>query len=229
MVGSNVTWGNASCKARASLRPWVGPLKKSGSPKEMWVAPSFTCWRMSCITVSAGTMRNVPWYTGTTGQCRHRCLQPRLDLSAQYGVHAQPAQQCLVHGGVEPIDAEVRLRGEPPDARQGLHRDAGSGMHPHIDGHQVGVPQDFGIELLQRKIEAAHRKALALEPCGRLRQGKRLPPQLIGVDEYDLEGARYFDFGRGSKGAGPGSRLAPACSRRLRYSRHRFSRFWPSQ
>ena len=23
-------------------------------------------------------MRKLPWYTGTTGQCRHRCLQPRL-------------------------------------------------------------------------------------------------------------------------------------------------------
>src|SRR5438445_7813388 len=49
--------------------------------------------------------------------------------------------------------------------------------------------QDSGIELLQRKIEAGHREALALQPRGRLRQGKRLPPQLIGVYEDDLEGA----------------------------------------
>ena len=80
--------------------------------------------------------------------------------------------------------------------------------------------EDLGIELLQRKIEAAHRKALALKPGGRLRQGKRLPPQLIGIDENDLEWLSYFDFGRSSKGAEPGSRLAPAASMRLRYCRH---------
>jgi len=30
------------------------------------------------ITTSIGTMRNLPSYTGTTGQWRHKCLQPRL-------------------------------------------------------------------------------------------------------------------------------------------------------
>ena len=185
MVASNVTPGNASCNARASLSPCVGPLKKSGSPKETCVAPSLTCCAMSSSTTSTGTMRNLPWYTGTTGQCRHRCLQPRLPsakprrgwirpaapggrsarvagrplrsgtsnailpslttgslwagsvphsaaaasirpqslanrqqrrlhLPAQHGAHAQSAQQRLVHGRVEPVDAEVRVRGESP-------------------------------------------------------------------------------------------------------------------
>ena len=176
--------------------------------------------------------------------------QRELQLPAQHGAHAQSAQQRLVHGGVEPVDAEVGLRGEPPDVGQGLHRDAGGGMHAHIKSHQVRIFQDVGIELLQRKIEASHRKALALQQGSRLRQGKRLPPQFIGIDEDDLEGRQslrahatwdnidgesrgggssYFDFGRCSKGAGPGSRLAPASSRRSRYCRHSASRLVPSQ
>src|SRR5882762_6478616 len=82
MVASNVTSGNAACKARASLRPWVGPLKKSGSPKEIWVAPSPTCCRMSSITTSAGTMRNFPWYTGTTGRS---VRQHQVGVAGEFG------------------------------------------------------------------------------------------------------------------------------------------------
>ncbi len=130
--------------------------------------------------------------------------QRGLKLSAQYSSHAQ-------------------------SAKQRLHRDARGGVHAHIYGHDARTLQDFRFDLLQRKIEAGHCKALALEPGNRLRQGERLPPQLIGVDEDDLKWVSYFDFGRCSKGAGPGSRLAPACSRRSRYSRHSVSRFLPSQ
>ena len=114
--------------------------------------------------------------------------QRRLHLPAQHGAHAQSAQQRLVHGRVEPVDAEVRVRGESLDVGQGLDRDAGGGMHAHMNRHQARISQDVGIELLQRKIEACHRKALALEQRRRLRQAKRLPPQFIGVDEDDLEG-----------------------------------------
>jgi hypothetical protein len=102
-------------------------------------------------------------------------------------------------------------------------------MHADINTDQARIREAFRIELLERKVEAAHRKAFALQPGGRLCQGKRLPPQLVGIDENDLEWVRYFDFGRCSNGAGPDSRLAPACSRRSRYSRHRVSRFLPSQ
>ena len=102
-------------------------------------------------------------------------------------------------------------------------------MHAYIKSRQVRILEDFGIELLQRKIEAGHREALALEQRGRLRQGKRLPSQLIGINEHDFEAVSYFDFGRSSNGARPGSRLAPAFSRRSRYCRHSASRFLPSQ
>src|SRR5439155_23329563 len=115
--------------------------------------------------------------------------QRGLQLPAQHGAHAESAEQRLIHGGVEPEDAEVGLWREQFDARQSLHRDPGGGMHAHIKSRQVRILEDFGIELLQRKIEAGHRKALALEQRGRLRQGKRLPPQLIEVYEDDLEGA----------------------------------------
>src|SRR3989304_5972813 len=77
-VASKLTCGNSACSARTSLSAWVGPLKKSGSPNEMCCAPLATWPRMSAITTGTGTMRNFPWYTGTTGQWRHRCLQPRL-------------------------------------------------------------------------------------------------------------------------------------------------------
>ena len=139
-----------------------------------------------------------------------------LKLPTQHGAHAQSAQQRLVHGGVEAVDAEVGLRGELLDAGQGFDRNAGRGMHAHVKRHQARILQSLGIELLERKIDAAHREALALQPRGRLGQGERLPPQLIGVDEDDLERVGYFDFGRCSNGAGPGSRLAPASARRLR-------------
>ena len=89
-------------------------------------------------------------------------------------------------------------------------------MHAHIKRYQARVLEYFRIELLQREIEAGHREACALEPRRRLGQGERLPPQLVGVDEDDLERVGYFDFGRASKGVEPVSRLAPACSRRFR-------------
>lgn len=85
-----------------------------------------------------------------------------------------------------------------------------------MEGDQARALQRFAIEILQRKIEATYRKAFALQPRGGLGEGERLPPQLIGIDEDDLEATGYFDFGRASKGAGPVSRLAPASSRRLR-------------
>ena len=178
--------------------------------------------------------------------------QRELHLAAQHAAHAQSAQQRLVHGGVEPVDAEVGLRCQPTDVRQSLHRDAGRGMHAHINRDQARILQHFGIELLERQIDATHRKALALEPGGGLRQGKRLPPQFTGIDEDNLEGGRhfehrqsrnrgqhgrrkprarcsYFDFGRCSKGAEPGSRLAPASLRPSRYFSHNASRLLPSQ
>ena len=40
------------------------------------------CWRMSCMTTSRLTIRKTPLYTGTIGQWRHKCLQPRLFLSS---------------------------------------------------------------------------------------------------------------------------------------------------
>jgi len=79
----------------------------------------------------------------------------------------------------------MRLRRDVANARDSFDRNAGGGMHAYIKSHQARSLQDFGVELLQRKIEAGHRKALALQPRGRLRQGKRLPPQLIGVYEDD--------------------------------------------
>ena len=59
-------------------RACVGPLKKSGSPNEMCCAPAATCARTSSSTTSTGIARNAPRYTGTIGQWRHRCLQPRV-------------------------------------------------------------------------------------------------------------------------------------------------------
>ena len=123
----------------------------------------------------------------------------------------------------------MRRGGERPDARQGLHRDARGSVHADVHGDQVRVLERCGFELLQRKIEAQNLEALALQPGGGLRQRERLPPQLVGIDQYGLAGAGYLDFGRASNGADPGSRLAPARSRRWRYSCHSFSRFWPSQ
>jgi len=78
IVASKVTRGNSPFRASTTRRAWVGPLRKSGSPNETWVAPQATCWRMSAITTSTGTARKRPRYTGTTGQWRHRWRQPRL-------------------------------------------------------------------------------------------------------------------------------------------------------
>ena len=55
----------------------VGLMRQAKQCREKG-APSLTCCAMSSSTTCTGTMRKLPWYTGTTGQCRHRCLQPRL-------------------------------------------------------------------------------------------------------------------------------------------------------
>ncbi len=87
-------------------------------------------------------------------------------------------------------------------------------FRPSEDAYEAyaGAPAVIVGLMGDHRLGAIARQAKPLRKHGR----KRLPPQLVGVDEHDLEGARYLDFGRGSKGAGPGSRLAPAFSRRSR-------------
>ena len=77
-VKLKVTFGCSACSARAMRSACVGPLRKSGSPKSMWRAPVAICARASSSTTSAGTAKKRPPYTGGIGQCRHRCLQPRV-------------------------------------------------------------------------------------------------------------------------------------------------------
>jgi hypothetical protein len=69
-------------------------------------------------------------------------------------------------------------------------------MHAEIDCHQPRAAQDVRVELLERQVESAHRKAGALEQRRRLGQSERLSPQLVGVDQDDWEGSGYFDLGR---------------------------------
>ena len=143
--------------------------------------------------------------------------QCRLDLAAQHRVNAEFAQPGLVHRRVEPVDAEVCLWREPSEVGERRHGDAGCRVHAHVDGDHARTPEDRRIELLQRQVEAGHGKAVATQQRRRGGEGERLPAQLVGVDENDLDGRfDYFDFGRCGNGAGPGSRLAPAASRRPR-------------
>ena len=114
----------------------------------------------------------------------------------------------------------MRAGGELPDSGQGFDRDSGRGMHACVERHQPRRSQDLRIELLERKVDAAHLEAVSLQPGCRLCQRERLPPELIRVDQDDFEGGSYLDFGRWAKGAGPGSRLAPASFRRARYCCH---------
>jgi len=55
-------------RARTIPSAWLGPLKKSGSPKVMCWAPAATWRRMSSSTTSCCTTRKAPLYTGTMGQ-----------------------------------------------------------------------------------------------------------------------------------------------------------------
>ena len=114
----------------------------------------------------------------------------------------------------------MRLGSELSDSGQGFDRDSGRGMHACVERYQPRRSQDLGLELLERKVDAAYREAVAPQPSRGLGQGERLPPQFVRVDQDDLEGGRYLDFGRCAKGAGPGSRLAPASFRRARYCCH---------
>ena len=54
-------------------------------------APAATCWRISSSTTSRSTTRNAPLYTGTIGQCRQRCLHPRV-------ASVEPATRCSPSG-----------------------------------------------------------------------------------------------------------------------------------
>ena len=75
---------------------WPGPLKKSGSPNVMCSAPAATCRRMSSSTTSGCTTRKTPRYTGTTGQWRHRCLQPRRSLGVAHRPRTADRHQVRV-------------------------------------------------------------------------------------------------------------------------------------
>ena len=49
-------------------REWPGPFRKSGSPKVMWRAPPSRTWvRISSSTISRGTTKKRPPYTGVIG------------------------------------------------------------------------------------------------------------------------------------------------------------------
>jgi hypothetical protein len=69
-------------------------------------------------------------------------------------------------------------------------------MHAQVDRHQLRAFENCGIEPLERQIETAHREALLLEQRSRLGEGERLPPELVGIDQYDREVIDYFACGR---------------------------------
>jgi hypothetical protein len=69
-------------------------------------------------------------------------------------------------------------------------------MHAYVERNQVCLRDHRGIEPLQREIETMHREARALEQRRRLCERERLPPQLVGIDQNDLERPGYLDFGR---------------------------------
>jgi len=123
----------------------------------------------------------------TGAQPLRQAHQPRLKLAAQYGLHAEAAQQRLVHRRVQAVHAQMRVRRHFTDARNGLDRDAGGGVHADIQRSELRAGKQFRSEFLQREVDALHVESGLLQPCGRLGQGERLPAQLIGVDQYDLE------------------------------------------
>ena len=52
--------GKRSCIARTTRMACGGALRKSGSPKVMWVAPAATSWSTSASTAAASVMRMRP-------------------------------------------------------------------------------------------------------------------------------------------------------------------------
>jgi hypothetical protein len=113
--------------------------------------------------------------------------QPGLDLAAENRADAQVPQHLLVDRRVKAVCAEMGLRRERANAGESLDRDTGRGMHSEVERDQSGVRQCLRIELFQAQVEAADVESRAIEPRRRLREIERLPPELVRIDEDDLE------------------------------------------
>ena len=98
--------------------------------------------------------------------------QRRLALAAEDGFHAQAAQHCLVHRRIQPVHAQMRMRRQGADARQGFDRDAGGGMHADIHSHQARAREQVRIEFLQRQVDALHVESVPLAARRRARPAR---------------------------------------------------------
>jgi hypothetical protein len=64
-------------------------------------------------------------------------------------------------------------------------------MHGNVDGNDIGISAQAGIEFLYGQITTAHRESGPLQQGGRLGQAKGLPPELIGIDKRDVHIFNY--------------------------------------
>ena len=78
-------------------------------------------------------------------------------------------------------------RGQLLYPRQGRYRDASRRVHAQMEGHQSSAGEHARVQLLQGQIEAGYRETIASQPCSGLREGKRLAPKLVRVDQNHFE------------------------------------------
>src|SRR5262249_51791565 len=81
----------------------------------------------------------------------------------------------------EAVYADVSPRRQLADLWQCFDRDARRRMHGDVDGHKIGSPQDFRVEMLDREIDAIHDRPFALEQSCGFRETEWLTADFIWV------------------------------------------------
>ena len=114
--------------------------------------------------------------------------QAGLELAAQEGVDAEGAQVALVQRGVEPVGAQVGRGVERAHPRDLALGQAGRGVHGQEERHQVGGANRPLVQRLDREVEAAHRRSLALEPGSGRGEAEGLAAEIVGRDEEGVHG-----------------------------------------
>jgi hypothetical protein len=97
-------------------------------------------------------------------------------------IGAELAQQLLVHGRIQAIHRQMRMRHDVPNVRDRLDHDPRSGVHANVYRDRPGVRKQGGVEPLQRKIDAFDVEPGLFQPCARLGRRERLPPAFVRID-----------------------------------------------
>src|SRR5580704_1187055 len=117
--------------------------------------------------------------------------QPTLKLSPQNCPNPKRPQILSIHRRIKSVTTNMRRRILLSQRRNQFRRQPRSRMHRQINRNQSSRANHALIQFLPRQVEARHLMPAPPQPSRWRHHPKRLPPQLIRRNQYDLHLPKY--------------------------------------